>query len=148
MLDFFAHPYYYSSSLLAKLSINLASVLWSLIILLAPVPAREVVIPSRLRELTAATAASLNMHPWSLETMIAVFLFLMCSLLLWRLLSKKHPIWIGGVAYLLLSLFWVYGAAAIWTLDTPTPAGAAAAITTVAGLSIFALVANPKHGCS
>jgi hypothetical protein len=143
MNSFFAHPYYYSSSLLAKLAVNGASALWAAIVLLAPAHAKEVVVPLRLRELLALIHA-----PTPLENIIAGVLLLVCSVLVYCLLSHRRPKPVGGIAYTTLASFWVYGAAATWTADGPTPAAAAAAITTVAAISLFALVANPKRDAS
>jgi hypothetical protein len=131
------HPYYYSASVLAKLGTNLASILWALIVLFAPHYAKEAVTPQRLQDIVNMINA-----PWPIDEIGAVGILTMCLVLIWCLVAHYKPIKLGVIAYTALAIFWLYGAVVMWTANE-SPAGATSAITTVALLSVYALLANP-----
>jgi hypothetical protein len=131
------HPHHYAASIVAKLAVNTATVLWGFRVLFDP---------------QSMHTRRFSYYDLMLEYMTAqawgVLAICMALFGIYRLWAKARPIWIGGIGYAVLMVFWGYIAIAINILTPrPVPPAGAAAITVIAALSIYAFVANPRiHG--
>lgn len=129
MLD---SPHQYAAAILAKLSVNVATILWCVVVLWKD---------SALGMLRGYD----GMLYIAGENQWALLLLLLATISLCRLLMDARPIGIGVVAYGSLAMFWVY----LWCLEVTGDAvmrpGRFAALSVVASLAMFAFMANPKR---
>lgn len=128
------NPYQYSGQVVAKLSVNLATMIWALVVLLKP-------------DALKAWPGSFNevLH----EDLFAGTLLLLAVVAVARLLYKTSPRKLGACVYGVFLLLWLYTLAtlliAIQTGITAARPGQLAGVTIVTILAVFAFVSNPKR---
>lgn len=130
----FRSPHYAPAAIAARAAVNVATIIWSVIVL-----SREHALDSTR---FVAYRSMLRIAPedgWAL-------LALLCSLSgMARLVAKSRPHWTSAIGYFLMMLFWNYLALSLLVYAAfPLPPATAAGITVVAGLSLYAFVSNPK----
>ncbi len=130
------NPYQYSGQVLAKLCVNVATIIWALVVL---------VKPGALRVWPGALFSG----DQSGEDVLAIVLLLLCAAALWRLLKRSRPLTAGACVYGVLLLLWLYTFATLLVavhtgLTAPRP-GQLAGVTVVTALAMFAFISNPKR---
>jgi len=130
-----ANPHLYSATILARVVVLFAMTLWGGFVLVRPES-----INGRLYPMYDAVLDIAPAEFWAIGWLIfCIFGFLR---LWWH--STPHPA--GALLYGTLMLWWTYIATGILFLQETIPPAGAACITTVAAVSVFAFVSNPKKG--
>jgi len=128
----FHNPYHYSATLLAKLSVNIATILWSVVVLLktdalGPFYSYRVLI------------SVMDEDYW------AILMLTISSTLFYRLIRCYPPRRVGAIGYVLIGGLW----SNIWwgIVIQPGPFWPAAfgSVTVILVLALFAFIANPKR---
>jgi hypothetical protein len=133
-LSIWHHPHHYAASIVSKLAVNSATVIWAVHVLLDP----KAMSSGRFSYYTLMLEY-LSPSAWACLATVLSFIGI------YRLWAKSPPIWIGGIGYAVLMLFWSYIAIAVnFLTPRPVPPAGAAAIAIVAVLSVYAFVANPR----
>ena len=136
----FAHlldnPYLYTGQLIAKLSVNLATMIWSAVVFVKPGALST--WPGRV---FADTARG--------EDWLSILLFLLALAATLRLLFKSVPLNMGACVYGIFLLLWLYTwstlVLAIYEGITAMRPGQLAGVTVITALAVFAFVSNPKR---
>lgn len=134
--DVLQNPYHYSGVILARITVNVATMLWAAVVIVK--------------------ADALKMWPGSAllgyamtENQLAVLLLIMSCVASGRILFHSKPMAIGALLYAGFALLWMYVWAslviAVWLGLTSLRPGQIACVTVVTCLSVFAFVANPKR---
>lgn len=130
-----SNPYLYSATILARIAVLFATAFWSGMVMLYP----DRLNPGRY-PMYAEMLAIMPARLWAAGGLV------ICTIALARIWFHCRPHWTGPILYANLMGFWVYLSASLFMGSLHIPPAAAACITTVALLSIFAFVANPKTG--
>lgn len=127
----FQNPYQYSATILSKGCVNIATILWAIVVLAK-------------KDALAPFSGYRPMLSLMSEDYWAIVMIVTSVTMLYRLVTCKPPRKIGIIAYMLLGGFW----ANIWwgIVIQPGPFWPAAfgSVTVVLVLSLFAFIANPK----
>ena len=129
------NPYQYSGRVIAKICVNVATIIWSLVVLckenalyLWPGP-----------QLSAGIIG---------ENFVAVLFIVLASIATGRLLLKSTPRALGACVYGSFLLLWIYTFTtlilAIASGVTALRPGQLAGVSVVTALAVFAFVSNPK----
>lgn len=136
----FENPYQYSGQVLAKLCVNMATMIWSAVVVYKT-------------DALIQWPGSASIFLWFHEDALAVVLFLLAFFASLRLVFRSAPLSIGSCVYGVFLLLWLYTLAtlmvAISTGLTAMRPGQIAGVTLVTSLAMFAFIANPKkrrHG--
>lgn len=134
LLDKMFHsPYQYSATILAKLIVNLATIIWSSVVL----SKADALSPFSYY---SGMTALMNEDYWA-----TLFLLLSCIMML-RLLTCAPPVKLGLLAYLFLGGFWAYVWWGIVFREGPFWPASFASVSVVVILAVFSIIANPKRG--
>lgn len=129
-------PYHYSGAILARLTVSIATALWSMVVLY-----KEDAL--RTWPLSQETA----LHEY--ENAAAAAMLILCATAIGRLLAHARPVPFGACLYCAMALVWVYTLVtlitAVFTGVTALRPGQIGAVTVVTALSLFAFIANPKR---
>lgn len=130
------NPYQYSGQVVAKLCVNLATVVWALVVLIKPDAIAN--WPA-----TFAPPGSIN------EDVLALVLLTLSAFATWRLVKKSRPVGMGVCVYPIFLILWLYTLttlliAVVNGVTSPRP-GQLAGVLVVTLLAIFAFVSNPKR---
>lgn len=130
------NPYQYSGQVVAKLSVNLATMIWALVVLLKP-------------DALARWPAPLFVDNPICENILAGALLLLTVIATIRLVYKASPRKLGACVYGIFLLLWLYTLAtlliAVQTGITAARPGQLAGVAVVTILAVFAFVSNPKR---
>lgn len=130
------NPHQYAAAVLAKLGINFATILWSVIVL-----ARE----DALGKLPGYARLTSLFH----EDVVAAGLLVISIIASARLFTKARPMALGAIVYGLLCLYWLFLWSLlvidIWNGMTPLRPGQFSTLTLTALCGLFAFIANPKR---
>lgn len=132
------NPYHYSGAVLARVTVCIATMLWSAIVL---------VKQDALAQWLGAALFSLAQY----ENPIAAGFFMVAGVGLYRIIYQSKPIRVGACIYGLMALLWSYTfitlILAVYTGETTLRPGQVSAIFVVTVLALFAFITNPKrHG--
>lgn len=131
----YRNPYLYSSTVVARSSVCVATLIWSFVVLLLP-------------NATGSNPNYRHMLDLLPNENVWAFALLAISLpMLVRLFACSPPRKIGALFYAALTLFWSFLWWGIVISPQVWPTGMAAS-TVVMGLSIYAFVANPREYCT
>lgn len=128
-----ANPYLYSATILARIAVLFATIVWSVLVMVDPVK----IDPSRY-PVYSDMVAVMPPRAWAGG---GIFI---CAVAFARIWMHCRPHWSGPILYAAIMGFWSYLSASVFFSGTPIPPAAAACILTVALLSVFAFVSNPK----
>lgn len=130
------NPYHYSGQVIAKLSVNLATMIWAGVVLFK-------------RDALATWPATISPYGSFTEDMVALGLLFVSVVATTRLVRKSPPIGLGVCAYAIFLMLWLY---TFVTLLLAINAGIAAVrpgqlagVIVITALAIFAFVSNPKQ---
>lgn len=130
----FNNKHYYAASLMSKLSINMASFIWSITLLFGWGHLDPFRFPFYKRMLDTA-----DEKVWAGVAMVCVVLGM------YRLLAQTQPKWWGGIGYMVMAAFWVYLTLALFIdFKAPIPPATAASLITTSFLGVYAFVSNPR----
>lgn len=134
------NPYQYSGQVVAKLCVNLATIIWACVVLWKA-------------DALIAWPGSTALFLWFHEDALAGLLLFCAAFATMRLLLRSAPLRIGSCVYGVFLLLWLYTWAtlvvAINTGVTILRPGQLAGVSVVAALAMFAFISNPKkqrHG--
>lgn len=127
------NPYHYSVAVICRLAVCLATVLWSVLILIEADDLGVIRYPAH-----ALLSSFAPLRAWAVGGLVASVPAIMGQL------RYYPPHWIGALAYASQMLFWTYLSFSIFANQRPIPPGAAACVLVVAVMSIYAFVANPR----
>jgi hypothetical protein len=134
------NPHQYAATVLAKLCINVATLIWSFLVLWKPGAIR--LWPG------ADFVEHLAIGSFEGEDTFAVFLAITSIISCVRLILHAKPIPLGSVIYGILATFWMYVlfslVIAIQLGITAMRPGQLASIIVITALALFAFIANPK----
>lgn len=128
-----SNPYLFSATILARIVVLFATMMWSAIVLVHP----NALDPSRYPMYAIMTEFA-SEDVWAGVGLIA------CAIGIYRIVFHRAPHWCGSLLYAGVMLFWTYVAGTLFILQIHIPPGGASCITAVAVLSVFAFVSNPK----
>jgi hypothetical protein len=131
-MSIFRNPYQYTGVVLARLCINVTTLIWSCIVIAHP--------------MIVGTLAGYEFL-WGIMPPLyfGIFGSVLAVVCIVRLIVPRKPHWLGSVGYGLQMLFWTYLAISGWIVPVILRPGATAAITCVAALSVYAFVSNSRH---
>lgn len=131
------NPHHYGAAVLAKLAVNMASVIFCWIVLIKPDALSQ--WPGRIYFPAGGDTA---------ENMVAVVMLGCAVIAIGRLIRKSPPMLFGAIYYALVTLGWLYVfttlCITIMTGDAPLRPGQFAGVATVTVLALFAFISNPK----
>lgn len=130
------NPYQYSGQVVSKLCVNVATAIWS-----------SIVIWKTDALVTWPGSASLFL--WIHEDLVALLLLILSFSATLRLLFRSAPLRIGACVYGVFLLLWLYTwstlIVAVSTGVTQLRPGQIAGVTIVTALAMFAFISNPKR---
>jgi len=134
MNSIFRNPYHYCGTLIARVCVCAATILWSVIVLLRT----DALLP---------TSYGCLLTGWVHEDVYGWALLLIAGMLLWRIFRQSPPHWVGIVGYGILMCSWLFVTAVLW-LTRPMQPTSTAWVTVGAALAVFAFIANGRRGCT
>lgn len=129
------NPYQFSAVITAKVAVNVASLIWSTIVIY------------KENALASTFIYYGNITRFLSEDIFASILLAISLIQLIRLVFRSKPIMIGGIGYAILTLFWMYIWWNIIVSIGPIQPASFSAVTVLVALSIYAFVANPRKPC-
>ena len=130
------NPYQYSGQVIAKLSVNVATMIWSAVVFIKP---------DALARWPASFLVSNAVH----ENTLAAGLFVLSFIAAIRILFKSAPLRLGACVYGVFLLLWLYTwmtlIVAVTNGITAARPGQLAGVTVLVALAAFAFVSNPKR---
>lgn len=130
------NPYQYSGQVVAKMSVNIATMIWAAVVFVKP------------GALSAWPGIAFS-DSSSGEDWLSAGLFLLATAASLRLVFKSAPLNMGACVYGVFLLIWLYTwctlVLAIVGGVTALRPGQLAGVTVVTALAVFAFVSNPKH---
>ena len=125
------NPYHYCGAIIARVSVNIATIIWSLVVLankdaLAPTPYGEL------------------MTRYVHEDVWAAFFLAIASLMLYRIIRKSRPHAVGIIGYLILLIAWGYVEIVMLLVQRPFFPTAVATVSVITVLALYGFVANPR----
>lgn len=130
------NPYQYSGQVIAKLGVNLGTMVWSLVVLWKD---------DALDKWPWPDSALLLLN----EDLFALIMFVLASMASLRLIFKSAPIKLGACVYGVFLLLWLYTfttlVIAIYSGATALRPGQLAGVIVITSLAVYAFVSNPKR---
>lgn len=130
------NPYQYSGQVIAKLSVNLGTMIWAAVVMWKP---------GALATWPGPGSTLPILH----EDLFAAIVFVLAAVASARLIFKSVPVKLGACVYGIFLLLWLYTfitlLIAIGTGATALRPGQLAGVTVVTALAIYAFVSNPKR---
>lgn len=130
----FRNPYHYCGTLIARLCVCSATILWAGIVLWQ-------------RNALAPTSYGSVVTQWANEDVYGWLYMTTAAVLLYRLFRQSPPHWVGILGYGVLMVSWLFVAIMLW-LHRPFQLTSIAWVTPGAALAVFAFVGNRKRGCN
>jgi hypothetical protein len=129
------HKYHRAGAVIARLSVNTATLIWSIVVLisddaLAPTPYGR----------TLLLLMPEDAWGWS-------FLCL-SSVMICRLLAQSKPHPLGIIGYMILLLAWGYVEIVMLMMQRPLFPTAVATVSVITALAVYGFVANPRPRCA
>mgnify|MGYP006921301424 CR=1 FL=1 len=129
------NPYQYSGQVIAKMCVNVATIIWSIVVLFKPDALTHWPGP----QLSAGIVG---------ENFVAALFIVLASIATARLLIKSTPRALGACVYGAFLLLWLYTLTtlilAIASGVTALRPGQLSGVIVVNALAVFAFVSNPK----
>lgn len=130
-----SNPYHYSGAIVARLAVSVATIIWSVIVLLQT---------DALARWPGASVITRYIH----EDAFAWFMMVISIMAIYRIVRQSKPIKLGACIYAVMALLWAYTFASLMVAihygETILRPGQVSAILAVTVLALFAFISNPK----
>lgn len=125
------NPYHRCGAVVARLAVNGATLLWSIVVLIK-------------EDALSIVSYGPMLTRYAPENVYALFFGALSAFMLWRLIRKSKPHPIGIVGYAILLLAWGFVECVLLFVQRPIQPTATATVTVIFLLALFGFVASPK----